>query len=223
MWKQRLVRAVIQTHTKNDSMKQLPLFDLAVIGGGIAGLTASLYAARAGRSVIVFERAPQAGGRASTQVKEGFHFNQGPHALYRAGEGVEVLRELGISYSGAPASPEGSWVLLGEEKHPIPRTAAALETTRLFSDESRREAARIFAELGEAQSAEWDHSPLQEWLDARITHGEVRALFEGLFRLSTYCDDSTLQSAGAVLAQMRAGKDGVDYLDGGWQSLVENL
>ena len=78
-------------------MNQLPMFDVAVIGGGLAGLTAAILAGRAGQSVILFERGSQPGGRASTQSKEGFHFNQGPRALYRAGEGVEVLRELGIS------------------------------------------------------------------------------------------------------------------------------
>lgn len=204
-------------------MKQLPLFDIAVVGGGIAGLTAALFAGRAGLSVIVFERAPEPGGRASTQCEEGFYFNQGPHALYRAGEGAHVLQELGISYSGAPASPDGSWVLKGEEKHPIPRTPAALEASRLFSEETRREAVELFTGLSQIQSAEWDNTTLREWLDTRIAHEEVRALFEGLLRLSTYCDDSAVQSAGAALAQMIMGQSGVDYLDGGWQSLVESL
>lgn len=204
-------------------MNQLPMFDVAVVGGGLAGLTAALFAGRAGRSVVLFERAPQLGGRASTHNKEGFHFNQGPHALYCAGEGVEVLGELGISYSGAQASPEGSWVLRGGEKYPTPRTPASLATTRLLSIASKLEAVNLFGKLGQFQLADWDRRTLRDWLNTEIKHDDVRALFEGLFRLSTYCNDPEVQSAGAALAQMIMGQAGVDYLDGGWQSLVDSL
>ena len=51
----------------------------AIIGGGIAGLTAAAYLARAGRRVTVFEKAQAIGGRARTEIKNGFAFNIGPH------------------------------------------------------------------------------------------------------------------------------------------------
>jgi phytoene dehydrogenase-like protein len=51
----------------------------------------------------------------------------------------------------------------------------------------------------------------------------VRDLFEGRFRLATYCADAELQSAGAALEQLIMARVGVDYLDGGWQALVDRL
>jgi len=42
-------------------------YDVAVIGGGIAGLTAATFVARTGKSVIVFEQAEHVGGRGVTQ------------------------------------------------------------------------------------------------------------------------------------------------------------
>ncbi|HEX5502261.1 MAG TPA: FAD-dependent oxidoreductase, partial [Thermomicrobiales bacterium] len=59
---------------------------VAVVGGGLAGLTAALYLARGGRAVTLFEKAHDLGGRAITEESEGYYFNLGPRALYRRGE-----------------------------------------------------------------------------------------------------------------------------------------
>jgi phytoene dehydrogenase-like protein len=75
--------------------------DAAVIGGGIAGLTAAILLARAGKSVILYERSMHVGGRAASLVKDGFVFNQGPHALYRGGGGIDLMQvqiALGSAY-----------------------------------------------------------------------------------------------------------------------------
>src|SRR5205814_1856570 len=82
-----------------------PEVDVAVVGGGISGLAAAAYLGRNGRSVALFEKANHLGGRARTHVRDGFQLNLGPHALYRAGRGAVVLRELGVPFSGGvPAS-----------------------------------------------------------------------------------------------------------------------
>ncbi len=55
--------------------------DVAIVGSGLAGLTATAYLVRGGRRVCVLERATEPGGRAMTSVEDGFAFNLGPHAL----------------------------------------------------------------------------------------------------------------------------------------------
>src|SRR5215510_9199481 len=62
--------------------------NVAVIGGGLAGLTAANFLARAGFQVTLFEKSGAIGGRARTDVEQGFHFNLGPHALYCSGENI---------------------------------------------------------------------------------------------------------------------------------------
>lgn len=211
-------------NTKDESMNQLPKFDVAVIGGGLAGLTAALIAGRAGRSVIVFEKGPHAGGRATTQNVDGFHFNQGPHALYRGGHAIEILWDLGINYFGGRATHEGSWVLRGNEKFPMPGTPEALQNTKLFADESRQEAFAMFAKLTSPSPTEGlNGMTVREWFGRQFRHDDVRAYFEGTFRLATYCNDPDIQGASAAAAQAAMGMQGVDYLDGGWQSLVDRL
>ena len=210
--------------TTNISITDLPEFDVAVIGGGMAGLTAAVIAARAGRTVVLFEKAPHSGGRATTQNVNGFEFNQGPHALYKGGHGVEVLKELGVRYDGAQASHDGSWVMHGAEKFRLPGTPEAIMTTQMWSDDARREALSVMGQLrSDYPVSDWSSTPLREWLETQIQHDDVRAYFEGLFRLATYCNDTHLQSAGAALEQLIMAGAGVDYIDHGWQTLVNQL
>lgn len=199
------------------------MFDVAVIGGGIAGLVAATFAGRSGRSVLLLEKGPQPGGRATTHNADGFYFNQGPHAIYRSGEGGGVLRELGVTYRGARASSEGSWAMREGEIFPLPRTPESFMAAELLSEDSRREAVALFGSLDQLPVADWARVPLREWLDAHIRHTDLRQHFEALIRLSTYGNDPVRQSAGAALEQMIVGGGGVDYLDGGWQSLVDAL
>jgi phytoene dehydrogenase-like protein len=82
--------------------------DVIVVGGGLAGLAAATYLARGGQAVTLFEQAPEVGGRARTRENHQFAFNLGPHALYNNGAGAQVLRELGITYSGGVPGVEAA-------------------------------------------------------------------------------------------------------------------
>src|SRR3954451_8675062 len=83
--------------------------DVVIIGGGLAGLTAACYLAQAGKTVTLYEKSADLGGRAATQVHDDYHFNLGIHALYCGGAGERILKELRITYSGG--SPKGIYAL----------------------------------------------------------------------------------------------------------------
>src|SRR5688572_28773095 len=85
--------------------------DVLVVGGGLAGLAVATLLARAGRTVTLFEKSRQLGGRAITQIEKGFHFNLGPHALYRQGPGAAILNELGIRFSGGMPRQSGNYAV----------------------------------------------------------------------------------------------------------------
>src|SRR5919199_1238421 len=76
--------------------------DITIVGSGIAGLTASIYLAKAGRSVTILEQSSTIGGRARTLNSNGFYFNQGPHALYLSGAGAKIQKKIGIIFSENP-------------------------------------------------------------------------------------------------------------------------
>jgi phytoene dehydrogenase-like protein len=199
-------------------------YDVAVIGGGIAGLTAATFVARSGKSVIVFEQAEHIGGRGVTQNIQGFHFNLGPHALYRAGHAVRVLKELGIIIPDGKVGTAGSKVVHNDRLYRFPAATLSLLSTRLFSITARLEAASVLTKLTRIETHSLDTTTVREWIDAEVKNPVVKDFIEALIRVSTYCNDAQHLSAGAALQQLQtAFQGGVSYLSGGWQTLIDPL
>ena len=117
-----------------------------VIGGGLAGLATSVYLARGGRTVTVFEKRRYLGGRAITHLRHGFRFNLGPHAFYRGGLGSQVLRELGIPVRGGTPDGNGK-ALLGDAEYRFPGNFWSLLTTGLLGVGDKPEAARVLLRI----------------------------------------------------------------------------
>src|SRR5262245_5711366 len=105
---------------------------IVVIGGGISGLVAAATIARAGKPVVVLEKA-STGGRAATRERGGYHFNLGPHALYRAGELRRTLKALGVEIRGAVPGANGAFGVHAGTPHTLPVGFASLVTTGLLS------------------------------------------------------------------------------------------
>lgn len=198
--------------------------DIAVVGGGLAGLTAATFLARAGRTVILFEKSQAVGGRAVTETKDHFHFNLGPHALYCAGRGAQVLRELGVEFSGGKPSVSGGYAIDRGVKHTLPSGLFSMIVTGLFGASAKLEAARLLATIGKFDAQAVQHLTAREWLEQNVRQPDARRLIAAFFRLSTYAEDLEHESAGAALAQLQiALASNVYYLDGGWQTLVDGL
>src|SRR2546422_11169682 len=79
--------------------------DIIIVGGGLSGLAAATYAAKSGRTVTLFEKASEPGGRAITKQRNGFSLNLGAHALYYQTEAGEVFRRLGGSVKCEETAP----------------------------------------------------------------------------------------------------------------------
>ncbi len=198
--------------------------DTAIIGGGLAGLTAAAYLARAGRPVTILEKSSSLGGRARTKDNHGFAFNLGPHALYRKGAGVQILRDLGVEFSGKIAGTDGAFAIASGRKHTMPGGAVSLLTTSLLNLPAKMEAAKLLANLPKLNAAACDHLTVREWLDQTVQQPKVQHLVQALFRVSSYANDPKRQSAGAAIRQLQMALDGgVYYLDHGWQTLVNGL
>jgi len=69
--------------------------DIAVIGGGLAGLTAAITCAEGGASVRLFEANSSLGGRARS-IDGPYKANLGPHAIYSGGVMWDWLTARGL-------------------------------------------------------------------------------------------------------------------------------
>lgn len=197
--------------------------DVAVVGGGLAGLAAAAYLARAGRRVVLLEKARAVGGRAITQEERGFRFNLGPHALYRGGEALRVLEELGVRWSGQLAKPAGPVALWGDDRFPLPASPFSMLSSPLLPAAGKLEVVRLLMRLPVLDTAKLQATSVSAWLDGQRLHPRARAFVEAIIRVAMYSTDAARASAGVALEQLRRAFKGVYYLDGGWQSLVDGL
>lgn len=198
--------------------------DVAVVGGGLGGLTAAVHAARAGASVTLFESGRLGGRARTTTVDPGVVLNAGPRALYAGGAAARELAALGVTWSGGVPPTTGARATRGGSVHVLPGTPAQLLRTGLLGTRSKLQVGRLLASLPRRDPASVVGRSVSQWLDGLGLAADASDLLRAVLRLATYVDDPEHLDAGAALAQLQlALGDGVRYLDGGFQRLVDEL
>jgi phytoene dehydrogenase-like protein len=203
-------------------VNRLKNYDVAIVGGGISGLTAAVYLAKTGLSVVVFEKGKELGGRAQTINRNGALFNLGGHALYRGGPAEEILQELQINVSGKVPDNKG-YAIWSNGLLELPDSLTSMLKTKLLSWSGKMELGKLMMKLRKIEAASIKQMTLREWAENEIKDPMVRHVFYALCRTSTYCIDPDQQAASAVIKQVQLGMKGVLYIDGGWQTIVDKL
>lgn len=195
---------------------------MVVVGGGLAGLATSIYLARGGCSVTLFEKRRQLGGRAVTTLRRGYRFNLGAHAFYRSGLGAAVLRELGIPVRGKVAKPKGR-ALIGGEQFLLPTGVVSLMFTRLLSLRGKAQLTRALIHVRRFGGRRAGDATVRQWVEANVSDSRAREVFESLVRLATYADHADTAAASLALDQLRVALRRTVYVDEGWQKIVDAL
>ncbi len=71
-------------------------YDAIVVGGGIAGLTATAYLVKTGYSTLLCEKQNGCGGLINSFDREGFVFDGGIRAIENSGVVFPMLKQLGL-------------------------------------------------------------------------------------------------------------------------------
>jgi phytoene dehydrogenase-like protein len=197
---------------------------VAVVGGGIGGLSAATFAARAGARVTLFERMSEPGGRGRSRDEAGFVFNMGPHALYLQGEAMAALRELGIDPPGNSPPTSGGLAWADGRLHALPGGAVSLLSTGLLGASEKLELAGLMARMAKLAAAGDPGLSIGAFLERNVRSPRVRELLLSLVRVTSYSHMPDVMSSSAALEQLVLGLGaGVRYLDGGWSTLVASL
>ena len=110
---------------------------VAIVGAGVAGLTAAYRLKRRGARVVVYEASERAGGVIRSERREGYLAELGPGSI-TPGEGslAEVLSQLGLDGSRLEAQREAHkrYIVRKSKLVPLPLSPAQLLTTRLLSN-----------------------------------------------------------------------------------------
>lgn len=124
----------------------------AVVGAGLAGLTAAYRLSQAGWIAEVFESEPEVGGRVKTVERDGYVIDTAATALGEAYSSYnDLAEELGLQQDIGPAAP-GIGIFRDGKIHMIrtDRLVRSALTTRVISIRSKLKAIRLGVDIARA-------------------------------------------------------------------------
>ncbi|MFF8018543.1 FAD-dependent oxidoreductase [Streptomyces sp. NPDC007929] len=207
-----------------------PELDVAVVGAGIAGLTAAHELRRAGLAVRVYEQLPDVGGRMRSVRQDGWTVDTGaeqvPSRGYRAT--WELLRRLRVAPADVPRVGGGVAVWRGGRAHLGVGESTAMLTGAGLSPRARLDLAAFSARTGRRRAGfdgdRPESSPLGAATVREVSARYHRDLHDYLFQPVAGCffgwDTARSTAAPMVSLLLEAGspaawrtyRDGMDFL-----------
>lgn len=198
-------------------MKQ---FDVAIIGGGIAGLVAAIELAQAGKPVVLLEKASQFGGRAISVKKKGASFDLGAHAIIKGGAIDQIFQDLGIRVEGGSPGVNVSFLWNNKVTHMF-----KFLLSRNLSWSGKMEFIKFFKTLTKINANSMPAISLRSWIEQELRDPMARHIVYAMFRVNSYTQAPDHQLAGPAIGSLArtSKKNSIVYVKDGWQTLVDQL
>jgi protoporphyrinogen oxidase/AcrR family transcriptional regulator len=204
---------------------------VAIIGGGLAGLTAAAYLSENPHvEGILFERSPQLGGRAFTYEKAGFTLNYGAHAIYGIDRHTltNMERELGLSFSSKQVDKRKVFYAKHNQLTPAPLDAINLLKTDLLSTMQKvRFVGEITAIIANIHNLK-NYANLADYLAESNADEDVKELWEHLVCSNFFITPEDARNvSGAVISEyyhnLFLSSKPVNYILGSWAVITNQL
>jgi phytoene dehydrogenase-like protein len=197
-------------------------WDIVIVGGGLAGFVAANYLAKNDLSILIVEKGKNVGGRARTNKINHQYLNLGPHAFYKKGKAKSILEELDIKLNGK--SPKLGGVLVENNmEYAAPFTPLGIFSTNLLNWKERIEWITIMMKVNRIDTEKLAEQTFEQWVELEARSKKVQSLLYVLGRLATYCHAPEKVSAKLIVSHLKTVMGGVLYLDGGWQTIIDQL
>lgn len=202
--------------------------DVVVIGGGLAGISAAIELARAGRAVSLLEGRPWLGGATCSFIRRGLTIDNGQHAFLRCCTAYrDLLAWLGVASSCAiqdrldltvldgAALSGAAHARLRRSALPAPaHLATSLARYRLLSAKERLKVAGVAVALQFTDPAQGDDRNLGGWLGQHRQYEHARAklwdwLCVAVLNVAPEHADLAL-AASAIRTAVLGGRDNAD-------------
>ncbi len=120
--------------TTSIRVSSVPDFDVAIVGGGISGLSAAYELDQRGVDYVLLETSSRFGGVIQTHHVDGFTIDGGPDSLLvQKPAAIELCHELGLGDRLVPTlPPRTAYILRGDRLAPLPHTSVLGIPTRLL-------------------------------------------------------------------------------------------
>ncbi|USB31604.1 FAD-dependent oxidoreductase [Paenibacillus sp. YPG26] len=204
---------------------------IAIIGGGLAGLTAAAYLSE-NRELegTVFERSPQLGGRAFTYQKSGFTLNYGAHAVYGIDRHTlhHLEEDLGLVFESKQVDKRKVVYAKNDHLTPAPLDFMnIMKTDVLSSMEKVRFVAEIAAIIGHVHHLK-NYDTLGDYLDHSHASDDVKELWKHLVCSNFFITPSDARKvSGEVIAEyyhnLFLSSKPVNYILGSWAAITDQL
>ncbi|MGE5704097.1 MAG: phytoene desaturase family protein, partial [Clostridia bacterium] len=202
-------------------------FDVVIVGGGLAGLSAAAFLAHKGKKIAVLERGVL-GGRAVTLPIKGFHFNFGAHAIY--GRDHSILRyfekELGLSIDWRDFQPSKAKYDIGDEVTDVPANIQGLFRTKVLAGLDKLSFTFNILKTMLKLETGHPHLSISKWLEKKEVADDVREMMLTLASSNFFTKEPEAIPSDVFFryySRLFLTNKPVAYIGGGWQALIQEL
>jgi phytoene dehydrogenase-like protein len=205
-------------------------YDVAVVGGGFAGLSLASILSSKGLKTALFEKSQFLGGRGGFLEKDGFLVDYGIHLLRcgAKGEAAKVFGKIGKKIEFVEVGkPE---IFVEGKFRPFPSGAMGFLTTSLLHFRAKFSLVKILSGALKAKLEDYYRIPIEDFLTRKIKkekrRKEIEKVISALSGIGIICSNLKEASTGELfgfLKRVSKSKETVGYVEYGMKQIIESL